>query len=50
MKHYYSIEIVTSELLDEEEVADLESAIQQQVAGYVGAYPKITTEYIDSEG
>jgi hypothetical protein len=45
-KHYYSIELVAHEPLDEEEVADLEATILNQVGG---AY-RITTEYVDSEG
>lgn len=49
-KHYYSIEVVTSGILDEEDVADLESVITHTIKSLVGDYPKVSTEYVDSEG
>lgn len=49
-KHYYNIEVVAAGFLDEEDIDDLETTIKQTVAGLTGAYPKITTEYVDSEG
>lgn len=45
-KHYYNVEIVSSVFLDEEDVADLEEAIQR----VVGSASRVNTEYVDSEG
>lgn len=49
-KHYYTVEVVSSDILDEEDIADLESVIQHSVKGLTGEFPKVTTEYVDSEG
>lgn len=45
-KHYYNIEVVTSALLDEDEVQDLEELIKR----FSGDWSRVTIEYVDSEG
>lgn len=45
-KHYYTIEVVTSALLDEDEIQDLEELIKR----FAGDWARVSVEYVDSEG
>lgn len=45
-KHYYNIEVVTSVLLDEDEIEELEELIKK----FAGDWHRVSTEYVDSEG
>lgn len=45
-KHYYTVEVVTSVLLDEEELDDLEELIKR----FAGDYARVSIDYVDSEG
>ena len=49
-KHYYQIDLTTAGVLEEEDVDDLESVIKHTIKNLTGEYPKIFTEYVDSEG
>jgi hypothetical protein len=45
-KHYYNIEVVTSEFFDEEAIEDLEELVKR----FAGDWAKVSIEYVDSEG
>lgn len=45
-KHYYQIDLVTTQALEEEELLDLEEAIQKSHP----AIGRVFVEYVDSEG
>jgi hypothetical protein len=49
-KHYYSIELVSDVMLDEDDMADTEDMIRRVLDGRDVAVIKINTEYVDSEG
>lgn len=45
-KHYYNVEVVTSAVLEEEDITDLEELIKR----FAGDWARVTIEYVDSEG
>lgn len=45
-KHYYNVEVVTSSVLEEEDVAELEELIKR----FAGDWSRVSIEYVDSEG
>lgn len=46
-KHYYNVEVVTGDVLDDEDIQELEATIRLSSGLPV---VRVSTEYVDSEG
>lgn len=49
-RHYYTIEIVVEDTLDEDDVYTVEEQLENILRAQGSALIRISTEYIDSEG